>query len=274
MGNTVARFCVSYAYMPGAQTTIRMVGSVERAISVLEALAAAGRELGTNEIARLTDINTSTVSRLLSTLASRGVVTQGASGRYRIGARLLQLGNAALLGLDLRELARPHLLKLVEATGETATLSVPGDEEAVTVDFVQGHSSVQSIARVGRPSVAHATAVGKVLLAHGYRPPAGKLRRYTEATITRRADLAKEVERARKRGWAEATCERELDLNAIAAPVTGAYGKLVGVLGVQGPAMRFRPGVRRACLPLLLSCAQILSAQFGATSDDTSGAAG
>lgn len=262
------------------QTTIRMVGSVERAIAVLETLATAGRELGTNEIARLTKINSSTVSRLLSTLASRGLVAHAPSGRYRIGARLLQLGHAALAGLDLRELARPHLIALVEATGETATLSVPGEQEAVTIDFVQGESSVQSIARLGRPSVAHATAVGKVLLSYGYEPPPGKLRRYTQNTITRRSDLAKEVERAGRRGWAEATGEREDDLNAIAAPVVDAYGKLVGVLGIQGPAGRFKPAARRACLSLLLSSAQAVSSEIGGHAEplvvpsDADGAAG
>lgn len=262
------------------QTTIRMVGSVERAIAVLETLASAGRDLGTNEIARLAQINASTVSRLLSTLASRGLVTQVPSGRYRIGPRLLQLGQAALAGLDLRELARPHLLTLVDATGETATLSVPGEQEAITIDFVQGESSVQSIARLGRPSVAHATAVGKVLLSYGYQPTAGKLRRYTQSTITRRVDLAKEVERARRRGWAEATGEREEDLNAVAAPVIGAYGKLVGVLGIQGPSGRFKPSVRRACLPLLLSSAHLLSSEIGGrpetmeATNDADGAAG
>ena len=267
--------CVSYASMGREQTTIRMVGSVQRAIAVLETLASAGRDLGTNELARLTQINASTVSRLLSTLASRGLVTQGSSGRYRIGARLLQLGQAALAGLDLRELARPHLLALVEETGETATLSVPGEQEAITIDFVQGESSVQSIARLGRPSVAHATAVGKVLLSYGYQPTAGKLRRYTQSTITRRVDLAKEVERTGRRGWAEATGEREDDLNALAAPVIGAYGKLVGVLGIQGPSGRFKPSVRRACLPLLLSSAHVLSSEIGGRPEtDADGAAG
>ncbi|MDQ3659917.1 MAG: IclR family transcriptional regulator [Actinomycetota bacterium] len=262
------------------QATIRMVGSVERAITVLETLASGGRDLGTNEIARLTKINSSTVSRLLSTLASRGLVSQVPSGRYRIGARLLQLGQASLAGLDLRELARPHLLALVEATGETATLSVPGEQEAITIDFVQGESSVQSIARLGRPSVAHATAVGKVLLSYGFKPPPGKLRRYTPSTITRRSDLAGEIERAGQRGWAEASGEREEDLNAVAAPIVGPYGKLVGVLGIQGPAGRFKPTARRACLPLLLSAARVLSSELGGqperpdASGEADGAAG
>ena len=245
------------------QPSIRLVGSVERAVAVLEALAGSDRDLGTNEIARRTGINPSSVSRLLATLASRGLVSQVAStGHYRPGVGLLQLGNAALARLDLRDAARPYLAKLVEATGETATLSVAGEREAVTVDFVQGESSVQSIARVGRPSVAHATAVGKVLLAHGGELPDGVLARYTKRTVVDRALLAREAERTRRRGWAEAICEREPDLNAVAAPVLGGRSELVAILGVQGPAGRFKPSSIRAALPLLRSAAQNLSVEI------------
>ena len=108
------------------------------------------------------------MSRLLATLAGAGMVEHvAATGRYRLGLRLLQLGNTVLARLDLREVARPHLQALVAKTGETATLSAPGEVDAITVDFVQSAASVQSVARVGRPSVAHATATGKVLLAFG-----------------------------------------------------------------------------------------------------------
>ena len=145
----------------------RRVAAVERATSVLDALADGG-ELGTNELARRTSLHPSSVSRLLATLADAGLVEHVAdTGRYRLGLRLVDLGNAVLARLDLREIARPHLRALVAATGETATLSAPGDPDAITVDFVQSASSVQSVARVGRPSVAHATAAGKVGLTFG-----------------------------------------------------------------------------------------------------------
>ena len=137
---------------------------MQRAFSVLDALAEADTELGTNEIARRTGINASSVSRLLATLVAGGLVEHVPdSGRYRLGLRLLQLGNVVLARLDLRQIARPHLQALVESTRETATLSAPGELDAVTVDFVQSPSSVQGVARLGRPSVAHATATGKVL---------------------------------------------------------------------------------------------------------------
>ena len=131
-----------------------------------------GQELGTNEIARRTGINASTVSRLLATLAKEELVGRvAATGRYRLGVGLVRLGNAALARVDLREVVRPHLLALMEATGETTTLSIPGRETAVTVDFVQSPSTVRSVAEIGRPSVPHATASGKVSTSREISPP-------------------------------------------------------------------------------------------------------
>ena len=93
---------------PAPRQAARRVAAVSRALAVMDALAAGG-ELGTNEIARRTGVNASTVSRLLATLASAGYVDQAANGRYRLGIRLVQLGNAVVDRLDLRELARPEL---------------------------------------------------------------------------------------------------------------------------------------------------------------------
>ena len=244
---------------PGA----RRVASVERAVAVLEALVDAV-ELGTNEIARRTGINASSVSRLLSTLAAAGLVEATESGRYRLGLRLVELGNAALARLDVRELARPHLRALVAATGETATLSVPGEEFAITIDFVRSPASVQSVAQVGRPSVPHATAVGKVLVAFGrVELPEGPLRAYTPNTIVERSQLDREVARVRAQGWAQAVGEREDDLNAIAAPVRDTASDLVAVIGVQGPANRFAVGPMHDARGPLLAAAAALSSTLG-----------
>ena len=90
------------------QPAIRHIASVQRAVAVLDALADEEPALGTNEIARRTGINPSTVSRLLATLAEAGLVEHDASnGRYRLGLRLLHLGNSVLARVDLRAIARP-----------------------------------------------------------------------------------------------------------------------------------------------------------------------
>ena len=143
----------------------------------------------------------STVSRQLGTLAASGLVERVSStGRYRLGIRIIHLANAVLARLDVREVARPHLEALVAATGETATLSVPGEEDAITVDFVAGTHSVQPVSRLGRPSVAYATSAGKVMLAFSGRElPEGPFRAYTPRTITDAHDLAREIETIRER---------------------------------------------------------------------------
>jgi DNA-binding IclR family transcriptional regulator len=246
------------------QPAIRRVAAVERALAVLDALSD-GSELGTNEIARRTGINASTVSRLLATLAGAGVVEHvRANGRYRLGLRLLHLGNAVLSRIDLREIARPHLRALAAATGETTTLSAPAERDAITVDFVLSPASVQSVARVGRPSIAHATATGKVLLAFGTaRLQPGPLKSYTPRTITDRRKLATELEHVRRQGWGDALGEREPHLNAIAAPVLDGRGELAAIIGVQGPSSRFDRDAMRAALGDLLEHAGSVSSALG-----------
>ncbi len=243
----------------------RRVASVARALSVLDALAQGAGELGTNDIARRTRINASTVSRLLATLVDARLVEHvPATGRYRLGLRLVQLGNAVVERLDLRDLAREQLVGLVAATGETATLSAPGEGVAITIDFVPGPSSVQGVAQIGRPSVAHATATGKVMLAFTESGvPPGLLTAHTARTITDPAALELELELVRERGWAESLEEREDDLNAIAAPIRDARGALAAIMGLQGPAFRFDPPAMRTALEPLRGRADAVSAKLG-----------
>jgi DNA-binding IclR family transcriptional regulator len=250
---------------PTGRPAERRLAAVERALRILDAFTSVPGDAGTNELARLTGINASTVSRTLSTMVDAGyVVHVPGSGRYRLGSHLLVLANHVLASLDLRDLARPHLVALEQATGETPTLSLPGDPDAVTVDFVASRASVASVARVGRPSIAHATATGKVMLAFG--PPVAPdrlLERFTERTIVEPGALEHEVAEVRRRGWARAVGEREPDLNAVAAPVFGPRGELQAILGVQGPAGRFDLAAQDAAVPLLVEHAGRLSAELG-----------
>ncbi len=238
----------------------RTVGSVARALALLDALAEA--PAGVNALARRIGVNPSSASRLLATLERGGLVEREPGGPYRLGLHLVALADRALARLDVRDLARPHLRTLVAETGETATLSVPGGGDPVTVDFVPGESSVVSMARLGRPSIGHATAAGKVALAFGGAVP-GTLEPYTERTITDPERLGAELASVREHGWAEAEGEREPDLNALAAPVLGRDGVLVAILGLQGPAARLTPARRRAVLPALVTAAGAVSRALG-----------
>ncbi len=242
------------------------VGSVARAIALLDAVAESDGGARVGELARRIGVNPSTASRLLSTLQDGGLVERSAGGPYRLGLKLVALADRVLGQLDVRERARPWLTWLVQETGETATLSVPGGGEAITVDFVPSPSSVASLARLGRPSVAHATAAGKVMLAFWFDQLAinpETLAAFTERTITDPRALADELERVRSAGVAEAVGEREPDLNALAAPVLGRGNELVAILGLQGPAARLPAATRHALREPLLRAARELGQSLG-----------
>ncbi len=137
---------------------------MERALRVLDAFPEVEGDVGTNELARVTGINASTVSRILATLAAAGYVEhRPASGRYRLGPQVLRLSSHALGGVDLRAAARPHLDELVDETGETATLSVPGELPAAPLARYTEHTITDparladEVAAVRRIGHAHAS---------------------------------------------------------------------------------------------------------------------
>jgi len=244
------------------------VAAVARAIALLDELAAAPDGLGTNEAARAIGVNPSSASRLLATLQAGGLADRmGPDGRWRLGPHLVSLADRALAALDVRGIARPHVRALAAATGESVTLSVPGGGEAVTVEFVPGAGSLVSVAQLGRSSVAHATATGKVMLAFGGAGmPEGPLEALTRRTITDPAALRAEIERVVKRGFADAVGEREADLVALAVPVRGPGDRLVAICGLQGPAARLPARRRRDVIGPLRDTAAEIERELGGSS--------
>jgi IclR family acetate operon transcriptional repressor len=248
------------------QASRERIGSTQRALAVLDVLAAEPA-LGTNEIARRTGATASTVSRQLGTLVESGLVERvPATGQYRLGIRLVELATTVLARLDVRVVAHPHLEALIAEVGETATLSVPGGPDAVTIDVVRSPQYIQGATHLGRPSIAHATAAGKVMLAFTDVRPTGPLTTYTDRTITNVGELAAELQLIKRRGWADAYEEREPGLNAIAAPVWANDGELAGIVALQGPIPRFGRAAARAALPALLARTTAISAELGSQS--------
>jgi DNA-binding IclR family transcriptional regulator len=249
----------------GQPSTAR-VASAQRSLAILDVLAEEPT-LGTNEIARRLGTSASTTSRQLATLVEAGLVEHiPATGRYRLGIRLVALATSVLARLDVRAIAHPHLEVLAAELGETATLSVPSDPDAITVDVVRSPRYIADGSRLGRPSIAHATAAGKVMLAFDGVLPPQELQAYTPRTITDPSELAIEIEQVRRRGWADAFEEREVGLNAIAAPVWASDGALAGIIALQGPIPRFGRAAARAALPVLRERATVISGELGSQS--------
>ena len=167
------------------------------------------------------------------------------TGRYRLGTHLLALSNHVLAGLDLRAVARPHLVELETETGETATLSVPGERDAVTVDFVSQPRVGGERRAVGRPSIAHATATGKVGLAFGAgRPAEAAARAATPTARSPTRGARPEVDAVRAAGLGagrrRARARPERDRRARSS----APAALAAILGLQGPAAASTPPPR------------------------------
>ncbi|MGA8210884.1 MAG: IclR family transcriptional regulator [Nocardioidaceae bacterium] len=249
--------------MTGAPRTAGAVQSVDRALSLLEALATSEGPVGVGELAGQTGLPQGTAHRLLRALQLRGYVRRDASRKYSLGTAAARLSDGAHRALALQ--ARPFLTELVEACGETANLAVLEGDEAVYVAQVPSPYTLRMFAEVGAHVPVHSTAVGKVLLSDLPRGRAAALLarvglpRRTPATVTDAQTLLVEVELVRARGWAGDEEEQELGVRCVAVPVR-AGGRVLAAMSLSGPAERFR-GSRDA---RLVATMQRVSHAFGA----------
>jgi DNA-binding IclR family transcriptional regulator len=218
--------------------------SLDRGLEALELLAGAAGEMGVTELARRLDVHKSTASRLLATLQRHGLVEQdAASDKYRLGFGLARLARAANGGPDLAQAAGPALRELADRTGETVNLAVLQGHRVVNVDEVTASRQVVSVSWVGKDTPLHCTSNGKALLA--FLPAAergrillGPLERLTARTIVDVPTLERQLGRVREDGYAFTLEELEVGLNAVAAPVRDAAGRVVAAVSVAGPAYR------------------------------------
>jgi len=217
--------------------------SVNRALTALELVADAG-ELGVSELGRQLGVHKATASRLAAVLAERGLLERDpVTERYRIGFGLVRLAGAAMSGLDLVRLARPILETLAERAREATNLGVRSGDDVVYVDQISGTRSIVTVSWVGKRTPMHCTSNGKVLLAWAEeadrdRVLEGPLETFTPHTVTDPESLRVELAAVRTRGFAQAVEEFEDGLNAVAAPVRQADGRVIAALGVSGPAFR------------------------------------
>ena len=242
--------------------------SVNRALTALELVADAG-ELGVSELGRQLGVHKATASRLAAVLAERGLFERDpVTERYRIGFGLVRLAGAAMSGLDLVRLARPILETLAERVHEASNLGVRNGDDVVYIDQIVGSRSIVTVSWVGRRTPLHCTSNGKVLLAWAderdrERVLTGPLESFTAHTVTDEAALRAELEAIRRRGYGQAVEELEDGLNAVAAPVRRADGRVIAALGVSGPAFRMHAvDIPRIGL-LTAEAAQAVSRQLG-----------
>lgn len=228
-------------------TTPGSTSSVERAIAIVEVVAAASESVGVSVIARRCDLPKSTVVRLLRTLEDREIVERvDVAGGYRLGSGLVRLVAGAPVPGQIRDVARPLLRALVDALGEDVGLAVADGSRMLFVDQVSCESPVQVPDWSGQRIPYHAAAAGYVLLAgmeHADldRLIAGGLEPWMPRTVTDEDEVRRRVERARETGTAWVHEEWAQGINGVAAPVRDPAGRTVAAINLYGPSYRF-PG--------------------------------
>ena len=215
--------------------------SVERALDILEFVAEAERGQTNSDISRRLGIPKSSASYLLRTLEGRGYLRRARdSGRYRIGVKVLGLGQSAISGLDLRRFAGPVLRELVDATGLTGHVAILDHGRAVYIDRAEKPGFIRINTWVGRELTIHSTSVGKVLAAD---LPVEELdqilardgmAKKTPKTLLTRADLLRELELVRQRGYAVDDEENNLAVRCLAVPIRDENGRVRAALGFSG----------------------------------------
>lgn len=244
-----------------AEQSTRVVESVDRALRLLQELAEHGSGVTLSELASTTGLPKSSLHRTLGALQERGFATQRDDARYLLGAELLRIAFEFQGRLDLRVLLRPTLERVRATLNETVHVGVLDGPDVVYVDKLESTRPLSLTSKIGGRNPAHATAVGKALLAWAYPTQAsitewvrrdGPLVRRTSRTIVDASHLAKELSRVRADGFSKDLEESEPGVRCLATPVFFGGAVPIAAISVSAPKDRLPTGMMPEVAALLV----------------------
>ena len=220
---------------------------VERMMNLVDALAEQEESSSLKLLAEKTQLHASTAHRILNDLVACRIVERGDGGTYRLGLKLLELGNLVKARLSVRDAAQSPMRALHKLTGETINLSVRQGDEIVYVDRAYSErSGMQVVRAIGGRAPLHLTSVGKLFLAsddpsqvRAYVTRTG-LSGHTRNSITELSKLEDELNQVRRLGNAQDNEELELGVSCVAAAILDDTGKLVAGLSLSAPTDRIQ----------------------------------
>ncbi|HYL62810.1 MAG TPA: IclR family transcriptional regulator [Candidatus Methylomirabilis sp.] len=250
-------------------TDSSLATAVERALTILEAVAHRRDGLTNSEISRKLSIPKSSASYILRTLERRGYLRRDAeSGRYRLGLKILSLGGDAQSNLDLADVALPFMRSLVERVHLTSHLAVLDQGEAVYIEKVEAPGFFKVNTWVGRRMFLHSTSVGKVLLAWLPRHDVEAILRQqgmkkrTPKTITAVSRLLADLELVRERGYGVDDEENSVGARCLGAPIFDPAGNVAAALGVSGTIAQVDEETQPKIVEVLKDTARRISRQL------------
>jgi len=247
------------------------VKSLVKALRILDVLAEGEESAYTlTQLSRHLHLHISTVHRLLVNLIGQGFVEEAPRARgYQLSFKALRMGLRVLDRLDFRLVAQPLLRELNQQTQENVHLAILQETGAICIERFGSAQPVGPEARLGGVMPLHCTAAGKTILAYQSGDFLNQFARkigfprFTPSTITRLANLKKELERIREQGYALDQEETVEGLTCVAGPVLDHSGRVVAAFGVAGPATRLTPSVLPDIVRLVRTTSQKISFRLG-----------
>jgi IclR family transcriptional regulator, acetate operon repressor len=220
------------------------VQSIDRAVAILRCFDGRKPELGISELARSTGLSTSTVHRLLGAMQANHLVRQTGTKRYGLGPLLLQLANSGAMPRTLQEAALPFMTELRDEFDETIGLHELHGEHRIVAAQVESHQELRrTYTDIGVPIRLAYGGPGKAILCvlpvdERARHLAKPIEPITTSTLVDPAEIDRELETARIRGYAASRGQRTVGIYAVAAPFFDHSQKVVGALGASVPEVR------------------------------------
>ena len=218
---------------------------IERMFTLLDILANREEAMSLKEISEKSGLHASTAHRILNDLATGRFVDRPAAGNYRLGMRLLELGNMVKARLNVRDAALAPMRELHKLTQQPVNLSMRQGDEIIYVERAYSErSGMQVVRAIGGRAPLHLTSVGKLFLAfddpqrlRAYATRTG-LAGQTRNSITQLPILERELSKARQYGIARDNEELELGVRCMAAGIYDDQNKLIAGLSISAPADR------------------------------------
>jgi IclR family KDG regulon transcriptional repressor len=238
---------------------------------IIEALAAAGQPMRLTALASQLGEPKAKMHRHLSTLKHLGFVDQDAKTEtYRLGLKLVYIGQSAIDQFDLRRLAEPYMSRLRDLTRQTVVLSTPANGDAIINAVVESPNLVTISVRLGYRLPAHASAQGRLNLAFApaavqQRILARKLQAFTPRTLVDPVMMRERLAQIRRELFDVSMDETLLGISAVAAPILNFDNELVGAIAIVGTTQDVHEPVDPEQLKLLRACTKAISLRLNST---------
>jgi len=255
---------------PQGEASRDIVQAVERTFAVIRVFGIQRRMLSLSEVAEATGLSRGTARRFLLTLEAQGYL--GRDGRqFYLRPRVLDLGYAYLSSMTLWDVAKCHMERLVQRVQESSSASVLDGTDIIFTVRIPTKRIMSVQVEIGTRFPAHATSMGRVLLAH-LEPDAldGYFRKVvpeqlTHRSVTGEAELRTILKEVAEQGWCLLDEELEIGVRSLAAPLHDARGKVIAAMNVCAHASRVSADrLRTEFLPLLLETAKAVDADSSA----------